>query len=110
MARPLNESEAGVDFVLVETSLHFINFVNDAVLMLISWNFHKKSSKVSLKTRSTAASLLFKGQATKCTTVKWSVTCTKKPVDFMKDILKAKLAWCICKETAKMLLPHEAPR
>ena len=33
-----------------------------------------KSSKVSIKTRSTPASLSFKGQATKHTTVKWSIT------------------------------------
>ena len=32
-----------------------------------------KSSKVSIKTRSTPASLSFKGQATKHTTVKWSM-------------------------------------
>ena len=32
-----------------------------------------KSSKVSIKTRSTPASLSFKGQATKHTTVKWSI-------------------------------------
>ena len=32
-----------------------------------------KSSKVSIKTRSTPASLSFKGQATKQTTVKWSI-------------------------------------
>ena len=32
-----------------------------------------KSSNVSIKTRSTPASLSFKGQATKHTTVKWSI-------------------------------------
>ena len=32
-----------------------------------------KSSKVSIKTRSTPASLSFKGQATKHTTVKWPI-------------------------------------
>ena len=32
-----------------------------------------KSSEVSIKTRSTPASLSFKGQATKHTTVKWSI-------------------------------------
>ena len=32
-----------------------------------------KSSEVSIKTRSTPASLSFKGQATKYTTVKWSI-------------------------------------
>ena len=41
--------------------------------MLISRNLHMKSSKVSIKTRSTPASLSFKGQATKHTTVKWSI-------------------------------------
>ena len=42
-------------------------------MMLISRNLHTKSSKVSIKTRSTPASLSFKGQATKHTTVKWSI-------------------------------------
>ena len=41
--------------------------------MLISRNLHMKSGKVSNKTRSTPASLSFKGQATKYTTVKWSI-------------------------------------
>ena len=38
--------------------------VNDALLMLISSNLHKKSEDV-IKTRSTPASLFFKGQATR---------------------------------------------
>ena len=42
---------------------------NDAVAMLISRNLHKKSSEVSIETRSTPALLSFKGQATKHTTV-----------------------------------------
>ena len=41
--------------------------------MLITRNLHMKRSKVSIKTRSTPASLTFKGQATKHTTVKWSI-------------------------------------
>ena len=41
--------------------------------MLISENLHKKSSKISIETRSTLASLLLKGQATKHTTIKWSI-------------------------------------
>ena len=41
--------------------------------MLISRNLHKKSSEVSIQTRSPPASLSFKGQATKHTTVKWSI-------------------------------------
>ena len=49
------------------------SYANDAVLMLISRNLCNKSSKVSIKTRSTPASLSFKGQATKHTTVKWSI-------------------------------------
>ena len=41
--------------------------------MLISKNLHKKSSEVSIKTRSTPASLSFIGQVTKQTTVKWTI-------------------------------------
>ena len=41
--------------------------------MLISGNLHMKWSEVSIKTRSTPASLSFKGQGTKHTTVKWSI-------------------------------------
>jgi len=41
--------------------------------MLISSNLHKKGSEVSIKTRSTPASLSYKGQGTKHTTVKWSI-------------------------------------
>ena len=59
------------------TSLVFINYVNDAVLMLISMNLHMKSSEVSIKTRSTLASFSFKGQATKHTTVKWSIVANR---------------------------------
>ena len=54
---PLNESEAGGDLVLIETSLVFL---------------HKllKNSIINIKTRSPAASLSFKGQAAKHATVK----------------------------------------
>ena len=41
--------------------------------MLISRNLHNRSSEISIKTRSTPASLSFNGQATKHTTVKWSI-------------------------------------
>ena len=41
--------------------------------MLITRNLHMKSSEVSIKARSTPASLSFKGQATKHTTIKWSI-------------------------------------
>ena len=65
---PLNESEAGVDHVMIQTALP-----NDVVVMLISKNLHKKSSEISIKTRSTPASLSFIGQVTKHTTVKWTI-------------------------------------
>ena len=58
-------------------------YVNDADVMLTCRNLHKESSEVPIKTRSTLASLSFKGQATKHTTVKWSIVrhpvlaCTK---------------------------------
>ena len=60
---PLNESDAGGDLILIETSLLFL--CNDAFLMLISRNLHKKNSEVSIKARPPPASFSFKGQATK---------------------------------------------
>ena len=42
--------------------------------MLISKNLHKKSSEISIKTRSTPASLSFIGQVAKHTTVKWTIS------------------------------------
>ena len=65
---PLNGSEAGVDLVMMQTSP--ISYVNDVVVMLISKNLGKKSSEVSMKTRSTPVSLSYTGQVTKHTTVK----------------------------------------
>ena len=41
--------------------------------MLIGRNLHKKSREVSIKTRSTPASLSFNGQATEPTNIKWSI-------------------------------------
>ena len=41
--------------------------------MLTSLYLHKKSSEVSIKTRSTPASLSIQGQDTKRTTVKWPI-------------------------------------
>ena len=75
VTQPLNESEAGGDLALIESSC--FSCVNNAVLMLISRNLHNKSREVSIKARSPPASLLFKGRATKHTTVKWS-TANKK--------------------------------
>ena len=50
------------------------SYVNDHVFTgLLAWehDLHMKSKKVCNKTRSPAASLLFKGQGTEQTTVKW---------------------------------------
>ena len=41
------------------------SYVKDVVLMLITWNLHKKSNEVSIKTRSTLASFRFIGLVTK---------------------------------------------
>ena len=49
-------------------------YVNGALLVLIGGNLRKKRSEVSFKTRSTLASFSFIGQATKHTTVKWSMS------------------------------------
>ena len=59
LAWPLNESEAGVDLVLIETTL--LSYVSDAILMLISRNLNKKGHEVFIKTRSMTVSLLFRG-------------------------------------------------
>ena len=48
--------------------------------MLTSLHLHKKSSEVSIKTRSTPASLSIQGQDTKHTTVKWPIEHGLKPV------------------------------
>ena len=72
VAWSLNESEAGGDLALIETSLLF--YVNDAVYsILISGNLHNKRSKVSIITRPPPASLSFQGQVTSHTTVKRSI-------------------------------------
>ena len=67
VAWPLNESEA-----LIEKS-PCLSHLDDVILMLISRNLPKKSSEVSINTRSPLASFSFKYQATKTTTVKWSI-------------------------------------
>ena len=68
---PLNESEASVDLVVIQTPSY--SYVKDVVLVLIGKKLHKKSSEVSIKTRSISASLSFIGQVTKHTTVKWTI-------------------------------------
>ena len=42
-------------------------------LCFTSFHLHKKNSEVSIKTRSTPASLSIQGQVTKHTTVKWPI-------------------------------------
>ena len=71
---PLNESEAGVDLVLIQTSL--LLSCKCTKLALEQLDLHNKSSE----TRSTPASLSFKGQVTEQTTVKWSVREKVNPV------------------------------
>ena len=44
------------------------SYVDDVVLMLISWNLHKKSGEVSIKNKSTLVSLSFIDKLTKHTT------------------------------------------
>ena len=50
------------------------SYVNNAVLNLLTRrNLHKKRSELSIKTRSSPASLSFKGHPIKPTTLKWSI-------------------------------------
>ena len=64
LTRPLNESEAGVDLALIQTSLFSLC---KSVVMLTS------CSEVCIKARSTPASFSFKGLATEHRTVKSSI-------------------------------------
>ena len=70
VARPLIKSEAGVDFGLKQISLLLSckSRCNANEFYLC-----KKSSEVFGQTRSTPASLLFKGLATEHRTVTWSI-------------------------------------
>ena len=81
-----NESEPGVDLALIEP--HCFSYINDVVLMLISRKLHKKSCEVSIKARSTPASLSFKGQVTKHTIVKWSISDLDLFTKIFKHLLK----------------------
>ena len=67
---PFNESEAGVDLVVIQTNI--FSYANGVVVILISKNVHKKSREVSIKAKSTPASPSFIGQVTKHITVKWT--------------------------------------
>ena len=84
VAWPLSESEAGVDLVLIETLLHSL-----CKFLLISMRTAsltlEKSREVSIKTGSTPASLSFKGQAAKHSTVKWS-TSISVPLHLMAQL------------------------
>ena len=68
---PLGGSEAGVDLVLIQTSL--LLFCRTSCSDANEVHLHDKSSEVCFKARSTPASLPSKGQATEQTTVKWSI-------------------------------------
>ena len=62
---PLNGSDAGVDFVLIQTSLLFV------CTSLRSFTYEKHD--VCIKTKSSVASSPHKGQVTKNRTVKWPI-------------------------------------
>ena len=69
----MNASEAGGDLVLIQPSLLF-SCKNANSLAKEQLDLHNKNSEVCIKTRSPPASLPFRGQVTKKTTVKWSIT------------------------------------
>ena len=58
---------------LLRYRLPYFSYVNDVVVVIISKNLHKKGNEVSIKTKSTPASLSLTGQVTKHTTVKWTI-------------------------------------
>ena len=69
---PVDGSEVRVDLVLIQTSL--LLSCKCTLLKSEQLVLHNKRSEVCIKTRSTLASLPSKGQVTKQTTVKWSIT------------------------------------
>jgi len=78
---PLDGSKAGVDLVLIQTSL--VLSCKCTQLALKQLFLHNKSSEVCIKTRSTQALLPSKGQATEQTIVKWSIAS-----DYLVSIFK----------------------
>ena len=73
----INGNKAGFDLVLMQRTLPAFlcksccSYTN--YLVFFKHNFHKKTKEVCPKPRSTSASHSLKGEAFKCTTVKWSV-------------------------------------
>lgn len=91
VARPRNSSKAGGDFSLIQTSLLFtFKWKQLAERQL---DLQKKNSEVLIKKRPRRASLPFKGQVSKETTVKWSInillqnSCFKTLVLHVRDKL-----------------------
>jgi len=78
VTRPLDDSEAGVGLVLLQTSSSLLLWCKCTKLASEQLVLHNKSSEVFIKTRSPSASLPSKGQVTKQTTVKWSIRERKK--------------------------------
>ena len=63
-----------------------------------------KSSKVSIKTRSTPASLSFKGQATKHTTVKWSIFKNSVEEHKLQEVREIKFNWIMVLNVTPIIL------
>ena len=71
VTRPLNESEVGSDLVMIETSLLLLcKFI---LISMRTASLTQKKQGGFYQTRSPPASLSFRGQATKLTTVNWSI-------------------------------------
>jgi len=73
---PLDGGEAGVDLVLIQTSLLLLCKTSCSNAKKV--HLHYKSSEACIKTRSTPASLPPKGQVPEKTTVKWSIDMTNQ--------------------------------
>ena len=74
--------------------------------MLTSLHLHKKSSEVSIKTRSTPASLSIQGQDTKHTTVKWSIAfpqlpdeCWRRAPKINESLIRCFVNWMLSRAT-----------
>ena len=78
--------------------------------MLISKNLHKKGTEVSIKTKSTPASLSFIGQVTKHTTVKWTIALNfMKPTTTSNNVTSRSLessVFGLCQSNISPKFPH----
>ena len=109
VAWPLNKSKAGVDLVLIEMRMLFL--YKFLLISIRTVSLTEESSKVAIETKSTEASLSFKGQAAKHTTAKWVISCTLTYISITKSPLTPLIDFTItCDEKWEKCLHNSTPQ